>query len=245
MLVRVIQKDILQIYMGEELHVGKIALRQPSLREIISIGEESFFGTIHALAATPSDCKSFLWDNGLDWTQVSRLEFFYTMTRSLTVEQTSVLFGDLDLTAFVLYQREDGDPVMYNQSQDITIDLYAYSHICDYLCKAYHLKQLDVKPGTEFTKRMMIDMDREERARKKNKPFKSALYDLISALVNHPAFKYNIAGVMELTYFQFMDSVRRVQRVHASTVIGAGFYSNVDFKKFDTKTLDWMRPIAL
>lgn len=238
------QMDLLQVYVGEELCLGKITLRQPTLRDIINYGEVEFYSLLHAITATPSDYKSVLWDNGVDWTQMDRIEFFYTMTRSLTKERTEILFGDLDFSTFDLYRREDGDAYMYDEQQDIIIDLYAYSHICDYLCKAFHIKQHDTKPGTEFTKKMMIEWDRDDRNRATTQSHKSILFDQISALVNHPAFKYGYREAINLTHFQFMDSFNRVQRTHSATVAAIGFYNNVDFSKFDRKLFNWTGPIS-
>jgi len=51
---------------------------------------------VHHITAIPSDMKSQLFDLKIDYEEISDFELFMMLTPMLSVDQTSILFGDLD-----------------------------------------------------------------------------------------------------------------------------------------------------
>ena len=92
--------DLLAVISGDDFVVNEnITIHQPSLREIKEFGEKRFFNMIYTICAIPSDVKSQLWDNGIDYMEISDFELFILYTRNMTSEDTKLILGDLDLSA--------------------------------------------------------------------------------------------------------------------------------------------------
>ena len=89
--------DELKMYFGDDIQINEyIKIHPPSVGEMVDYGEQEYYSMIHCLTAIPSDMKSRLFDIGIDYEEISDFDFFYLMTRGLTIEQTSLLFYDLD-----------------------------------------------------------------------------------------------------------------------------------------------------
>lgn len=233
--------DDLQLYFGSDLIINdKLSVRQPTLNDVIQMGEEEYYAVVFTLTAIPSDMKSALWDVGIDWTELSDFEMFYLMATRLTPDKTRVLFGDLDFTKFGLYKRDDGDLLLVNEN-GVVIDLYIHKKIFDFLCKIHGIKKKPEFAGNKLTKKVMIDDDRQRMKRSQGKTYTSQLLPLISAMVNSEGFKYNLETVRDMKLFAFMDSVRRVQTIRSTSHLTTAYYSgNLDVDKFDTAKLDWL-----
>lgn len=92
--------DTIKMFMGDPYVLNEhITIRQPTLREIIDYGERDYLSMVSLLTAYPSDMKSVLWDMGVDYTKVTDFEVFVAFYRFLTPDKTSILFGDLNLSA--------------------------------------------------------------------------------------------------------------------------------------------------
>ena len=91
--------DELQMYFGEDYIVNSyITIHQPTIGEIVKYGEKEYYSMIHTLTCIPSDMKSQLWDLQIDYMEISDFTLFMLLTRALSQEQTSLIFGDLDLS---------------------------------------------------------------------------------------------------------------------------------------------------
>lgn len=120
-----IDNDELKIYRGEDFIVSdNISIHQPTLDEICNYGERNYFSMIYTLVSTPQSMKVQLWDMGIDYTEITPYELFYSMIyKILSKEQTKLVFGDLDFQKFKLYKRNDNDEVYLNQKR-IRIDIH-------------------------------------------------------------------------------------------------------------------------
>jgi hypothetical protein len=236
--------DALQLYFGDDYVINQhITLRQPTIGDIIKMGEERYYATVHALTAIPSDMKSVLWDAGVDWTELLDLEFFALMTAQIPQSDASIFFGDLDLSAFRAYKREDGEVFLANDD-DVVIDTLVHLKIADFLCRVHNIKKKPERPGNRHTKTILIDEDRHNRQRRGERAFESQLLPLISSMVNSAGFKYNLDDIRGLKLYAFMDSVARIQTIKAIEHMTTAYYSgNIDVKKFDTRKLDWLAPL--
>ncbi len=239
--------DELQIYLGKSLQVNdKITIPQARIRDIMELGERTYYSIVQSIVSIPSDHKSMLWDVGIDWMEISDFDFFCLMhaSRNFPIEQTRYVLGELDLSKFNLYKNDCGDAVLYDAENDIVIDQHIHHLITNFLCKCNMITPKVEKAGNHYTKMYLIDEDRKkrERAAESQDEHKSVLQPRISALVNSAEFKYNIDQVLDLTLYQLRDSIARIGIIRDVTVLHNGLYANgVDRDKLDKKLLDWTR----
>ena len=128
------------------------------------------------------------------------------------------------------------------QQEEVIIDEFTYNMITDYL-RQVHLIQKDEKmPANESTKMVLIEDDRDEYLRNKNKEYHSQLKNLISSMVNCEGFKYNHAQVWDMKINAFMDSVRRISKIKNADLLLQSGYSGfgVNLKEINKKQLDWL-----
>lgn len=224
----------------------KVTVRHSELGDVINLGEEHYFRVLQSLTAIPSDEKYLLHKQGIDWMELSDLEFFSMTVGSLSYEDTSIFFPNLDFSKFKLYVRPDGDKIFADEKNEIIIDFYVHRQMMDCLCSIHKIKKKVEKAGNAYTKQFLIEEDEErvKRALKNPKEFKSTLHPLISAMVNRPGFKYDYQTVMSMRFGQFMDAAARLQLIVATDQLIQGIYAgNVDASKIDKKRMDWTREI--
>lgn len=240
--------DELKIYRGQDYVVSKhIHISQPTLGEICDYGEEAYFSMVHQLTATPSSLKAQLWKCGVDYTTITSYSMFYNFIYSnYSHEQTSILFGNLDLTKFQLMQRKDNGEIILWQmigDDEVIIDEYTYNVITDYLRKAHFIEKDEKMPGNESTKMILIEDALEELQMARQKEYESFLKNLISAMVNYEGFKYNHEQVWDLKINAFMDSVKRVSKIKNADLLLQSGYSGFGINLKDIKDknqLNWL-----
>ncbi len=239
--------DELKIYRGEDFAVSKhILIHQPTLGEICEYREQEYYSMIQQLTATPQSMKVQLWDIGIDYTTITPYHLFCHLLYGLfPKEKISIIFGELDFTKFEVMQRKDnGAAVLYQavNGEDVFIDKNVYNIITDYLRQAHSISKDERIPANETTKMVLIEDDREEQERNKNKPFRSQLKNLVSAMINCEGFKYNHTEVWDMKINAFMDSVKRISKMKNAELLLQSGYSGfgVNLKEVSNKQLDWL-----
>lgn len=241
-----IEVDELKMYFGYEYEVNSgIIMISPKVKQIVEFGEDEYFSAVHYLTCIPSDMISTLWDMGIDWEQIDDFELFIMLTRTLTKEQLSLIFKDLDLSLMdIQINEENGEVVLRNEATNQTIDRLAYTKISNYLRKMHGLEPKIKHAKNKDTKNVLIEVDRQDKrkAAKDAEKQGSQLLPLISAMMRYPGFKYKSSELMECTLFEFMDTVRGASVYISSTSLLQGSYSGFcDTSKIDKKNFDWMR----
>lgn len=222
-----------------------ISVRHATLGEVIRF-KQRYFRTLSVLTAIPSDEKYLLHVKGIDWMEITDLEFFSMMVKALPVEDSQIFLPGIDFSKFELYRREDGEILFSDKDAGITFDFRSHKMMADCLCKIHKIKKKVEKAGNAYTKQILIDEDKEkkERLAAKRTDSESSLVSLISSLVNRDGFKYDYQTVMDMRYGQFMDAAARLQLIVATDQLIQGIYAgNVDSSKIDKKRLDWTRNI--
>lgn len=239
--------DELKVYRGEDFVVSDhIKIHQPTLDEICNYGEHEYYSMIYQLTATPQSMKFQLWDMGIDYTIITPFELFYNILYKLyPQEKTSILFGDLDFTKFQVMQRKDDESILLYQSidnQPVIIDEFTYNVIMDYLRQVHIIKKDEKIPANNTTKMILIEDDREEYERNKNKEYHSQLKNMISAMINSEGFKYNHSEVWNMKINAFMDSVKRISKIKNADLLLQSGYSGfgVNLKEVSSKQIDWL-----
>lgn len=236
--------DELKMYFGEDYVVNdKIIIKQPKIGEIIKFGEREYFSMIHTLTCIPSDMKSQLFDNGIDYMEISDFELFMLLCKNLTPEHTGLVLGELDFSKFkAVINPENDEPILYHPTEDIIIDQLIYLKIVKYLRKLHNIKPKVEKAYNQTTKKILIQLERDKINEGKDKPYKSQFFELITGVRRFPGFQYTKEEIKNMNLYEFMDFVRGAQIYVSSTALISGMYSGMlDTSKIDKNELNWMR----
>ena len=236
--------DELQMYFGEPFKINdKITIYQPSIGDVVKFGERKYYSMIHTLTCIPSDMKSQLDDMGINYMEISDFELFVMLTRGLTQDMTRLVLGDLDLSKFILCTNtENGELVLYDQENDISIDRFIYMKIVECLRIIHSIKPKIEKAANETTRKILIQLDRDRIKKAQKEPYKSQLKELISAMMRYPGFKYKKNELKECGLYEFMDTVHGAQIYVSATCLLQGSYSGmIDCSKINKKEFNWMR----
>lgn len=158
----------------------------------------------------------------------------------MLVNPLSLILKDIDLADFEEYESDKNDEtILYDKEHDITIDRLVYSRIVDAVRKIHGFKRNNEIPGNESTKMIFIDDAREEAMMAAQKPYKSVLQPLISAL----AVKTGQLGndsIWNTKIYMFFDSIKRINKIQDATLLLQGAYSGfASLKGVDKTRLDW------
>ena len=237
-----------------------ITIYKPSVYDIFNYpdGEKGFYHIVNIFTGNTTSFRVALWDNGIDWNKITDFEMWTSMVVGLTQDQTAILFGDLDFSQLKPYSiknkdfDEEGNEIekesfiLYNPKNGIEISEITYFRIRNLLRYMF-----GIFPRAEFTKgkRMKREMIRYDRnlAEKNSKDNSGGfLFPLVSALLNHPGFKYKRNELKDIGIFELMDSVKRIQLYESATATLKGMMSGfVDGSKIKPEQYDFMKNISL
>lgn len=257
----------LSVYFGESYHpCDKIEITQPSIGDIIAFGDTKFYSVVNTLCANPTSMRLQLWKADINWNKISDFKFFQMIIKTLKLEDTYLLFGDLNLSWFEEFHdfEKDCDELIYvprdengnmiditTMSEDdlIIIDELIYIRIVEYIRYMFNIHPKVEKAKNKATAEAMIweDEMNENNYKLKHKDDKvqqSILFPLISAALNHPGFKYKKKELREVEIVEFMDSVQRLQIIESTRALMNGMYSGmIDTKGVPSEQFNFMRPI--
>lgn len=236
--------DDLQLYFGDDYIINDyIKITQPTIGEIVDYGEAKYFSMVYTLSAIPSDMKSQLWDMGLDWCEVEDFQLFMMLVQTLTPDRTSILFGDLDFSKLKPFRNsQNGDIVLADKGTGIIIDQMIYLRIMSYLRKLHNIKPKIEKAANKTTKKILIEEDRQKLLIAKDKPFKSYLLPLISAIKVKQGYTKDYVRNMGL--YEFFDDVSRAQIIdQANHLLNGAYCGMADLKKVPKQDFNWMREL--
>lgn len=228
------------LYQKEYSINDKISIVIPTVGEILKC-EDEYYSMVSSLTSMPIDMMVQLDDMGLDFTKISEYELFIMMFIALKNLDTGLIFKDLDLTKFELgVNEQNGNSVLIDIENDIVIDRAIQEKIAACLRRIHNLEKNNRKAGNDEAKEFLL-----ERARKKQKHAKrkqeSQLESLIIAMVNTEQFKYNYESVLNLTIYQFNESVHQIIKKVAYDNRMFGVYSGtVNAKELSQDELNWL-----
>lgn len=248
--------DIAQAYCGYPYQVtDKINIRVPFVDDVIAYGDNRFMSLVALLCKIPSDMKSELYAGGVIWMDVSDFRLFSQLVSTISQQETSILFGDLDFSRMQIV--ETGKPwdheqidlsfYMYDPVTQAKIDDLVYKKIFKYLCSVYNIHpKVETAKGKRTIRNLIeIDAERKQMARKEqDTKTTSALLPLISSMCNSPGFKYKRTELKDVTIIEFLDSVKRIPAIMSALALMIGSYSGfVDTSKIPSEKFDWMRDL--
>lgn len=157
------------------------------------------------------------------------------------INPTELLLKDIDLADFdmCMVNGDEDNIVLYDSENDITIDRFVYTKMVEAFRTMHGLKRNNEKPGNEATKQILIEDARDEARKLSEKPRKSTLKPLISALMA----EQHMCGddrLWDMKINMFFDSIKRITKIQESTLLLQGAYSGfASLKGVDKKRLDW------
>lgn len=157
----------------------------------------------------------------------------------MLINPLELILQDIDLDDFIICEKENSQLVLYNEAKDIVIDRAVYSQIVDVVRKIHGLKRNNQMPANERTKMDLIDDARDEAMAAANRPYKSILKPLISALT----VKCGMCGddrIWNMNISMFFDNLKRASKIQDAELLLQGAYSGfASLKDVDKTRLDW------
>lgn len=218
-----------------------ISIYVPTVGEIID-HEDAYYNLVSVLTAMPIDLLVQLDDAGIDFTSINEYELFLLMFAGFKSQDTSLIFGDLDLSKFKIAVNEDnGTVVLLDEEHDIKIDRAIHGQIAGVLRKIHHLEKNRRKPANDEAKQFMLKRARDKMKRRKNRKEDSQLESLIVAMVNTEQYKYDFEGTRELSIYQFNESVRQViKKVDYDNRMYGVYTGTINAKELSQDDLNWL-----
>lgn len=162
------------------------------------------------------------------------------MLEDMLVNPLELILKDIDLCNFVPCTDKTNDQiVLYDVEHDITIDRVVYTRMVDAVRKIHGLKRNNEIPANERTKLDLIEDARDEAMMAAQKPHRSVLRPLVSALT----VKCGLCGddrIWNMPVNMFFDNIKRVNKIQDSQLLLQGAYSGfASLKDVDRERLDW------
>lgn len=220
---------------------GKISVVIPSVGDVIR-HEDDYYNLVAVLTAMPIDLMVQLDDIGIDFTTINEYELFLRLFPAIREQDTSLIFGDLDLSKFEIAVREDTNSiVLIDTVNEIEINRRVYTEIANALRKIHHLEKNRKKPANEEAKKYMLERARAKISRRKNRAEDSQLESLIIAMVNTEQFKYDFESVKNLSIYQFNESVKQViNKVDYDNRMFGVYSGTINAKDLSQDELNWL-----
>ena len=158
----------------------------------------------------------------------------------MLINPLELVLGGTDLADFVPCTDTTNDQiVLYDMEHDITIDRVVYMRMIDAVRKIHGLKRNNEMPGNERTRLDLIEDARDEAMMAANKPYKSILKPLVSALTVYCGMVGD-DRIWNMPVNMFLDNIKRANKIQDSTLLLQGAYSGfASLKDVDRNRLDW------
>ena len=253
----VIAFDKLKLFFNEPYIIdiegcdGVIKLIQPTMGDIIELGEKRFYATLNVFTTNTTAFRLQLWEQGKDWNIISDFELFYMIVGSAEKEIYQTFLPDIDFANFSICKKRKPDSdeqvtVLYDLVNKIEINEEVYFHLSQYLRNIFNIFPEEKITQDGLLKKWYIEKDKREQKNNESKKEKedSGLLSLVSGCCNHPGFKYKSNELKELGVYQFYDSVKRLQVYESTTALQKGMFSGfMDSKNIKPEDYNFMRVI--
>ena len=244
--------DPLKMYFREDYFVKGIRIVQPTIGNILDIGESKFYSGLSPFLYNTTSIRVMLWDlpQRIDWCNVKDIEVFGILKNMTNTDNSAIrlLFPDYRIEHMQLMQLNEKNSnecqlFLYDEENDFVLNESEYMEIAEYIRTLLNIHPKIEKAKGKTTKQWMIDEDRMNMAQRDEKNT-STLLPLISACINHPGFKYKLQELRDVGIYEFMDSVQRLQIYESTIALLGGSYSGfADMSKVPKEQFNFMRDI--
>lgn len=226
----------------EELD-GIITVLQPSLGDLVRIGEKKFFGTLNIFISNTTSYRLILWRLGFDWNEMSDFQMFCIFCKLVDPEVAHLFFEDIDFKNLIF---DESKECLRDEYSGIEINEEAYQHFHQYLQAMFNIYPEEKITSDKTMKSWFIKKDERElhNAEATEEKTSSSMLALISSCVNHPGFKYRASELEAIGVCEFYDSVKRLQIYENTTALLKGMCSGfVDSKKINPEDYNFMKEL--
>ena len=247
--------DELKLYRGDNYVLPNgVEIKCPTLGEICDYGESNYLSMISIFTATTIDRCAQLDDMGIDYTEITNFQMFVLFSEMLSnhgdeqlgLVDSSPLLGELNLSKFV-HAEQNGELCLVNKDGvKFTNDIY--EEMTSYIRKMHGIpppQYTHVKDGFA-KKQLIIDARNDAEFQKRLRAIRgehSMYLPYISALVNHPNFKYGWDNVWNMKVYAFFDSLKRISLIDNANHLYQGLYSGcIEYSKIKNE-LNWLKPL--
>lgn len=236
--------DLLELYRHGESNINSVILRSPTLNEICDYGEVNFFSMAAFICAIPTDYMVELTDRGIRYEDVSEYDFFIEdILPKLSYDLCHIILPNIHPEQMKYAPIGDGSGrIVVDFEEKVILDQDTYIQVTRAIRKMFGFKYRPKFAQNELTRQKLIEVARRKRDKQQNQPNESVLLPLISAMVNCSDFKYNHEQVWNMSFYAFMDSVKRVNAVRSANQMSTGGFFGIKLADVQ-EHLDWMRPL--
>ena len=158
----------------------------------------------------------------------------------MLINPLSLILKDIDFADFEEYESsKNQETILYDKEHDITIDRFVYARIVDAVRKIHGFKRNNEIPANERTKMDLIEDARDDAMMASQKPYKSVLKPLISALAVKTG-QLGSESIWNTKINMFFDSIKRINKIQDAELLLQGAYSGfASLKGVDKTRLDW------
>lgn len=235
--------DDLQLFFGDKNEItNTISIIPPTFGQIKDYGESKYFSMISTFVATPFDMIAQLDMLQVDFTQITAFEMFCLMIKTLSKEDTSLLFGDVDFTKYEVYKGGFGLELRYGDS---IISEPVYQILTNYIRKMHNIPPPKYETvGNDYTKKKLIEYAYDDLKFAKRKPQKSVLLSYVSYLIAKQGLQA-YKTVLDIPINAFFEIIKREQHNTSVDHIYTGIYTgNIDVTKIRKKELDYFKDLS-
>lgn len=225
-----------QIDINDSIHVVI-----PTVGQIIE-DEDGYYSLVSILTAMPIDLMAQLDEAKIDFTSINDYELFLLMFPVLKTKDTSLVFGDLDISDFeIAVNEQNGKYVLVNSNGKIMIDRAIHDQIARTLRRIHHLEKNNRKPANKEAKEYMLERAKAKLRRRQTRKEESQLESLIIAMVNTEQFKYDFESTKGLSIFQFNESVRQIiKKIDYDNRMYGVYSGTINAKELSQDDLNWL-----
>lgn len=218
----------------------EISVKIPTVGEVLA-NEDGYYEMVSLITAMPIDMMAQLEDIGVDFEQINAYQLFLIIFQVLCTMDTSLIFGDLDLTKYkIVVSPDTGDMVLRNQETGGLIDSKTHAQIATVLRTLHHLEKNTKRPANKEARDYLMRKARKKMKRRR-KSDSSALEQEIIALVNTEQFSYKFEEVPYMTIYQFNESLRQiVRKIEFDNKMHGIYAGTIDAKKVSSEELNWL-----
>lgn len=250
--------DKLKILRGKPIVISDLlTIYQPTIGDIEEFGEQKFMNIFWMMCSCAWDMPSAFADMGIDFMSVPDWDFFLRIVGNLTVEDTRLVFGDLDFSKLTPVKMQKSDEE--NQSVIVLLNIepitvngteYAPTHyvfteelyktMIPYIREMIGFVHKGRKAANKTTAQILIMDDRKQRSRQKNDTYESMFHNGIISLVNTEEFPYTYETVFDITMYQFTKSLLQIQgKKQACAMLQGSMSGFVDTSKIPSSSFQW------
>ena len=218
-----------------------ISIKIPPVGEILN-DESSYYSMVSLITATPYDMMVQLDEVGVDFTELNDFELFLLFFNTLKLQDTSMIFGELDITKFVAAINEQNNTIVLKDLESgLIIDRLLHGQICEAVRKIHHLERNRRKPANGEAKKYLLQRAKEKMRRRRGLIEDSQLEQLIIALANTEQFKHGYEEIKGLSIYQFNESVHQiVKKIEFDNTMHGIYAGTINAKNISQENLNWL-----